>query len=1170
MRKRIEEIAGGMVDCAAPLAEFSVSRIEIEVIEGQDVQGEFKMMSKNRIPLRGKVLPSHPRMECLVEDVEGEEVVVPYQFHSDGLAEGDIVSGEFFVELSRREYSLPFVVSVLGGTKSLVSFAELAQKNWQEARTLFLQPDFLKQVLLPEGKERLFYEGLVQGRHPDLSMEEFLLSCGFKEQILIQADQEEFECLDMTERVRKDISLSKNTWGYVEFLVSSDADFIELEKKRFTTEDFLGSQAELNFYLSPEKMHGGKNFGRIYIKNISQEIVISVCASVKREGERPSNASAIRRLHAKLLTVYVDYRLKKIGTGKWALQTCGIIDKLLELDSDNLWYRLIKAQALFTNGQRQESEWLLKEFKRKQKDQRSSQWGYYMYICTLMEHEELYISRLTEEIRQIYLEHQENPILFWCLLFLRDDYADSSHRKLKDLEKRIMDGDFSPLFYVEAYCLYQKEPYLLSRFGEFELKIFYWAYRQGVLTDALSEQVISVFSERMPYHRLAFLLLEACYEKLKDEHTLSVICGYLIRNQKYGSRFFPWYVLGISEKLRITGLYEAYLQSMDGRSIQEIPQIIQMYFKYNNHLGNRQKSILYVNLIVERSKKPQLFEQHYPAMERFAYEQMEEGNIDDNLAVIYKEVLSRGVYVPQIIDALADVLFVHRLTCFVKDARRVVIFQSQMRKPQEVPIQNGVAYFPLYSNDYAIFIEDAYGIRYNGSAAYQLEKLMHPGKYLRVCMQDPSPKLPYLLYYFANHIGQEVFEEQDLKYFQNVFLSPDVSDRYKASLLPKLFSLLHELNMAGEMEYMLKQVDASQLPAKEKSCVLNLCIKHQLYEQAYQMAGDYGYDLPDTDVGVHLLCHQIHKLAFEEDKTLVLSCADVCLKGFYTEELLEYLCSYYQSSIRRMVTVFKAAKKAGVDVAAYAGRLLSQMLYTEEFLDCADEVYQCLGAGSQKIKEAYFSYFSYCHFVKEQEVPNGFFESMKKWNAGGNECNEICGLALLREFSGQPKLSETERDCAGRLMQRYLFQGTHFAFFKQISESLNYKYQLYDKYFIEYRADTKSQIWLHYAFEGTNKEYTEEMTEVYEGIFVKELILFFGETVTYSISEEKDGRKQTLKSGTLTYEADLNNSQKAGRYGKINEMIAQCEDLGDTDLISNLTQYERLDTLVDKYFTILG
>lgn len=1169
MRKRIEELAGGMVICAAPLAEFSVSQIEIEIPEGQDAEGEFKITSGNRIPLRGVISSSRPRMECLSDRFDGEEITISYKFHSAGLTKGDVSQGEFFIECCRKEYSLPFLVSITEGTRSLSSFAALAYQNWQEAKALFLQLDFERRIRLEDEKQRLFYAGLIRGRKPDLSLEEFLLSCRLKEQIVIQAGQTEFECLNLTERVRKDIILSKNTWGYVEFTVTSDSAFIEIEKKRFTTEDFLGSKAELNFYLSPENMHSGKNFGRIFIKNISWEITISVCASVMREKERQSNRNEIRSLHAKLLTSYIEYRLKKIGTGKWTMQTCGTIDKLLELDSDNLWYRLIKAQALFTNGQRQESEWLLKEFKRKQKDQRSPEWGYYMYICTLMEHEELYISRLIGEIRQIYMEHQENPILFWCMLFLRDEYADGGHQKRKDLEKRIMEGDDSPLFYVEAYCLYQKEPYLLSHFGEFELKIFYWAYKQGVLSKDLAEQAVSVFSERLPYKRLAFRLLEACYEILNEERTLSVICGYLIRNQKYGKRFFPWYVLGIQNKLRITGLYEAYLQSMDDRSIQEIPQIIQMYFKYNNHLANRQKSILYVNIIAEKAQKPQLFEQHYPAMERFAYEQMEEGRIDDNLAVIYKEVLSHQVFVPRLVDALADVLFVHRLTCFEKETQRVFIWQNQMQKPKEVLLHDGVAYFPLYSNDYAIFIEDAYGNRYSASAAYQLEKLMHPGKYLRACMQSPAPKLPYLLYYFANHIGQEIFGEKDLKYFQKVFLCPDISDRYKASMLSKLFSLLHEMNLTGEMEYILKHVDTSLLCAGEKKRILNFCIEHQLYEQAFLIAGEYGFDLPDNEAGVQLLCHQIQKLGFEEDKTLVQFCADICLKGCYTEELLEYLCSYYQGSVGFMLKIFHTAKTLGIDVEAYAKRLLLQMLYTEEFAGCADEVYKSCGDEICGIKEAYLSYFSYDYFVKEKEVPKDFFESLKAWQGSGGALNEICGLALLQEFSRQPVLSETERELAERLLQRYLFLGIHFSFFKKISETLSFRYQLNDKYFIEYRADTKNQIWLTYAFEGSNEEFTEEMTEVYEGIFVKELILFLGEAVLYSVFEEKDGEKQLLKSGRLQYEENLKNDKPEGRYGMLNKMTALFAAENNTEFLEDLTQYDRLDSLVDEFFTTL-
>ena len=83
-----------------------------------------------------------------------------------------------------------------------------------------------------------------------------------------------------------------------------------------------------------------------------------------------------------------------------------------------MWYRLMKARTFFVNGQRQEAEWILSDFKRRWKDQRSPEWAYYMYICTLMEHEELYINRLYGAIEQVYLEHKENTMLFLSLIHI--------------------------------------------------------------------------------------------------------------------------------------------------------------------------------------------------------------------------------------------------------------------------------------------------------------------------------------------------------------------------------------------------------------------------------------------------------------------------------------------------------------------------------------------------------------------------------------------------------------------------------------------------------------------------------------------------------------------------------------------------------------------------------
>lgn len=1168
MCKQMEEMAERMTAGCESNVEFSVSRVEFEAQKGRQAEGEFVIKSAGRFPVRGTVCSSEPRMECLVEEFEGEEVTIPYRFHSDGLREGDILSGEFFILCSRREYSLSFAAKITDGSFTLPEFADLARQNWEEAKSLFGKKDFLSRLRQAGERERLLYEGLSKGAARDLNLEEFLLSCGLKEQVFLSAQQTEFYYYGITDRIRLDILLTKGAWGYVEAYVSSDAEFIEIEKKHMTSEDFLGSEAEFSFYINPKRMHGGKNFGRIYIKQKSKEIVVTVCASLRESEETEfSKAVQIRRLNAKLLSDYVDYRLKKIVTGKWTILTCETADKLLEIEPDNQWYRLMKAQALFTNGQRQDSEWILKEFKRMRKDQRSPQWGYYLYICALMEHEELYISRLEEEIKRIYLEHEENPILFWCLLFLREDYAKNSRRKLKAIEKRIYDGANSPLFYVEAYSLYRQEPYLLSHFGGFEQKILYFALKHGALTKAVAEQTVAVFSDRTPFHRLAFLVLEACYEMLSDNRSLSVICGYLIKNQKYGARYFPWYALGIEEKLRITGLYEAYLLSMDLRGIQEIPQIIQMYFKYNNQLGSRQKTVLYVNLIAEKNQKPQLFEQHVPAMERFAYEQMAKGRIDDNLAVIYEEMLSSGKYPPQMADALSDVLFAHRLTCFDPDARRVVILQNQLVEPTEAPLINGAAYFPLYSNDYCIFIEDCYGNRLSGSIPYQLERLMNAGKYLRISMQSPMLKLPCLFYYFSSRKGQEVFEEKDLRYFQAALYSPKTDGRYKALLLPKLMRLLHELSLDGEMEFALKQTDVSFLQEDDRKEILNFCILHKLYGQASRIAGEYGADLLGVEERAQLLSYRIQTCAFEKDQALLLSCAGVCIKGYADEAILKYLCSYYKSSVSRMTEVYLAAKEAGVDISQYAERFLTQMLYTEQFFDGINDVYlSCRETCGNSLAEAYFHYFSYQNFVNGRQAPEGFFQALKEWRESGQELHEICGLALLKEFASHPVLTVEEEAHASLLLQDFLFQGVSFAFYRDLSKNLRQMYQLYDKYFIEYHTEKKHPVWLRYMFEGSQREAAEEMTETFEGFFVKELILFFGETVSYTIEEECDGERMVKASGKLTY---LQEEFSQGRYDRLNALTAIEAEEDVCGLADGLAEYRRIDDLVSQEFTII-
>ena len=112
MHKRIKELAEGKVERKSPAAEFSVSRIEIETAEGKDFKGEIKVTGKDKTAVRGIVYSSNPRMECLTEGFDGEEVCISYKFHGAGLVCGDVETGEFVFVCMQREYTVPFTVTV--------------------------------------------------------------------------------------------------------------------------------------------------------------------------------------------------------------------------------------------------------------------------------------------------------------------------------------------------------------------------------------------------------------------------------------------------------------------------------------------------------------------------------------------------------------------------------------------------------------------------------------------------------------------------------------------------------------------------------------------------------------------------------------------------------------------------------------------------------------------------------------------------------------------------------------------------------------------------------------------------------------------------------------------------------------------------------------------------
>ena len=232
MRKRIQQLANGKFDNNGPKLSLSTEKIELEVLEGKDETGSFVITSTNQVKMRGIIYSSNPRMECLTPQFEGEEVRIRYQFHSEGLIEGDIQKGEFFIVCNQGEYNLSFVVSIsrlyadssFGKIKNLDDFCRLAKENYDEAYRLFYSSNFKN--LIREDKDRILYEGLRMQPQSALVVETFLIASHHKKKVEVAFEETEKSFYGVQEQQKEQLEIQKPQWGAVRIHVSSDADFL--------------------------------------------------------------------------------------------------------------------------------------------------------------------------------------------------------------------------------------------------------------------------------------------------------------------------------------------------------------------------------------------------------------------------------------------------------------------------------------------------------------------------------------------------------------------------------------------------------------------------------------------------------------------------------------------------------------------------------------------------------------------------------------------------------------------------------------------------------------------------------------------------------------------------------------------------------------------------------
>lgn len=1181
MRARIGQIAAGRFNGTKPILAFSEETIDLSVIEGRSEAGSFVIESTNQIKICGIVYSTNPRMECLNPHFEGEKVRIRYQFNSKGLTEGDACEGKFVIVCNQIEYSLSFCARITrlyaeastGAVKSLDDFTRLAASNWDEAYHLFYNRNFLNTIPYDNVYERLTYEGFACARPSGQNMEEFLIGVNKKKPVSISVDKSEEIFMASKEPQSGCFTITKDNWGYTEIRLRTDCEFIKLSKPVLTLDDFIGKTYLYEYIIDASAMHAGRNFGRIYIDGVYQSFTIDITAGVRDDDGSISDIAVtkdIKECMVGIMELYTSFRLKRIVTGIWANETISILNHLHALMPDEHMYELMKAQAFIINRQRQEAKWILDDFKHSNPDKKAPIWGYYLYLMTLLEREPSYVDNMTHEVELIFYENPDSVLLFWVLLFLRDQYFDDSAGKLKDIKYWVLRGCSSPYLYIEAYYLISQDPYLIKELSVFELRILSWAVKEKALTKELAGAIFEAVDLAGGFDNRVYELLTAAYEICPEAEYVGIICSYLIKGHKNDTCFHKWFELGIENKLRLTGLYEAYLITMDDRQISPVPKIIQMYFSFDNKLPYRKLAVLYNNIIAAKETEPEVYHKYRKAMGRFAMDQAQLRHIDDNLAVLYEDMLELGFINEELSAAFSDIIYTHKLIVFDKRIVRAIIYQNEMKEPQIVPVTDQCAYFELFSNDYVILFEDSRGYRYVKSISYRLQRLMDAEKYLDRCISLSPDRPQYIVSHFKHVRDYSDFTKDDLKLFKPVFYSESFSDSYKAVMGYRILKYCQLHDYEDYVRPFLQSINFDTLQKDARKYLIDMLVSNRLYEKAYDMAMEYGIDMLAAASKV-VLCENALKVQHVDDDFMVQLAISAFKTGKYSDLVLKYLCENYTGPTDELINLWHAADKFSISSMKLDERILEQGIYTqiepEKISDIFMEYYK--RAGNEKLILAYISLVAHGYLHSGGCKADFIFDVIEKRFIGNRTLNDACQLALLKHFAEKTDITQAELEIEDTLLKYYIYNNMYFDFFARLDYRLLEKYFLYDKAFLQYESTPGAHVVLHYSRDEDGEEFnSEDMVEMYDGIYVKTFVIFFGELIRYYITEEHDNSIEVKESNRLTCN-NIPGDNDHSRYNLINEMIISDTLSDETTLKSNIDEYKRLDAATKQLFKLI-
>lgn len=1182
MKEKISLLAKGIFEYEKPEIAVSKEKIELEIEAGKTLEDFFEISSVNGYEIRTKAFSSNKLMQLKSNDYCGEKIRVGYIFDASKLEIGEDVSGHISIISNGGEIEVPFEVHIcqpfchtsIGAIKDLAQFTNLAQSNWHEAVKLFHSANF-ERVFLINKKYAHIYEKLIGGRNPNQALEEFLCTIRRKRKIELKISQDTIEFSNLTEMISERLVIEKDHWGYQRIFIETVGDFIQVYKKELSTEDFLGSYYELEYMIDPSFFRAGNNYGKIIVRTLFQTIEISV-SCLRDLGRKPQDAErSVRDSVFHMFDDYIKFCMGHMEKARWIRLTRENVDCCLNNSSEPV-YALFEAHFSLLAGEKTAAAKILEDVNGRELRHRSVvSYCYYLYLSSLAREDAAYTKFAIGKIDDYYEGRYSDWRLLWLKLSLYGDRITPS-RKYMMIKEQFERGCISPLLYWEAIRVVNDQPSLIREFDSFEIQLAAWGIRKECAAREVIYQFADVAAKGRSFSPLALKVLTEQCELYESKEMLLGVCALLIRGNKVERRYNRWYRLGIESSLKLKGLYENYMYSLDEFSDNKLPAAVMIYFNYDNQLSVSKKAYLYAYIVSRKESLSGIYRDYENIMKAFTFEQLAKGYINRNMVVLYNHFIDKEKISSRAAVLLPKVMFKYEVKVVNPWIHSVIVSHREVQNDIEYPVSGGIAYVDIYMEDYLLVFVDKLGSRYSGTVEYTISPLLDINEYIKACYALNNENPMILMNRSERAIKYQKSDDASIDIYKQTIKLSHVCQQYRKNILKNLIDYYYD-NYEGEtLEKYLLKLDISLLDSDERGNIIEYYIQRNLFDKAYEAIVTYGYENIQDKKLMRLSSRMIRENGMTENKLLIEMAYYAFSCGKYDDITLAYLIKYYLGTTRDLYNIWKAAQNFEVNAFELEEKILCQVLFAEMETDYDVEIFESYYKMNpdQRIVRAFLTYYSYRYLVKEKEVSDSVFHYIEIECGQVTGAADVCCLALLKYYALEKGREEGHRQWLLAKLREFIERGMIFPFFKKFAYMDELPGEIIDKTYVVYKTNPKNIVTIHYVCEnGENIQsvYTEEeMKNVFGGIFIKAFTLFSDEKLKYYITEHNEYEKKVTESKIIdgADEYDENSSVKNGRDW-INKMI-QLAAVNDMERVKEeLASYEEKRFLTKKLFTLI-